>query len=157
VSGPDASAGDETAGDETAAAALQDALATEHAALWSYGLVLPFLPPELAEAARTDAVAHRERREATEQVLIEMGHRPVPAQPAYRTPQPVTDEASATRLAVVAETDALAAWRSVTERTGQRRLRQAALDALVDGTRRCARWRQVAGDSPAVPIFPGLA
>jgi hypothetical protein len=56
---------------------------------------------------------------------------------------------------VVAETDALAAWRSVLERTTDRALRQAALDALTDGTLRCTRWRTATDSLPAVPVFPG--
>jgi hypothetical protein len=67
----------------------------------------------------------------------------------------VTDAASAAQLAVVAETDALAAWRSVLERSRDRALRQAALDTLSAGTLRCARWRAAIGQTPTIPVFPG--
>lgn len=141
--------------DATAAAALQDALAAEHAALWVYSLILAFLPAARLPQARADDEAHRVLRGAVEQTLTQIGIRPVSAQPAYATPKPVTDGASAAAVAVVAETDALAAWRSVVERTTDRGLRQAALTTLTDGTLRCAQWRAVVNASPAIPTFPG--
>ncbi|MHA6625969.1 ferritin-like domain-containing protein [Pseudonocardia sichuanensis] len=141
--------------DETAVAALQNALAAEHAAVWSYALTVAFLTGADAERARENEDSHRDLRNLIEQTLSQLGAPPVSAQPAYRTPQPVTDAASAAALAVVAETDALAAWRSVLERTDDRALRQAALDALTSGTLRCARWRAVVGTQPAIPVFPG--
>ena len=49
----------------------------------------------------------------------------------------------------------MAAWRSVLERSTDRGLRRPALQALTDGTLRCARWRVVIGKPPAIPIFPG--
>ncbi len=141
--------------DPTAAAALQDALGAEHAALWVYSLILAFLPAEQLDRARADEQAHRVLRGAVEQTLTQIGTRPVSAQPAYATPKPVTDGASAAAVAVVAETDALAAWRSVVERTSDRGLRQAALTALTEGTLRCAQWRAVVNTPPAIPTFPG--
>lgn len=141
--------------DVTATEALQDVLATEHAALWAYSLAVAFLTEPNLRQARADAEAHRMLRGAVEQTLTDVGARPVSAQPAYATPRPVTDGPSAAALAVLAETDALAAWRSLLERTTDRRLRQAALSALTDGTLRCARWRTATGDTPAIPTFPG--
>ena len=141
--------------DETAIAALQDVLGTEHAALWAYSLAVVFLPPDQAAASRTDAAAHRELRGAVEVTLTQAGQRPVSAQPAYATPKPVVDAASAAGLLATAETDAAAAWRSLLERGSDRNLRRAGLDALTDTATRCARWRAVVGAVPAVPVFPG--
>jgi hypothetical protein len=141
--------------DATAEAALQDALAAEHAALWCYSYAVAFLPAAQRAQARDDEEAHRGLRGQIEQTLTQIGARAVSAQPAYATPEPVTDGRSAAALVVVAETDALAAWRSVVERTPDRELRQAALKALTDGTLRCARWRVVVGTPPAIPVFPG--
>ena len=56
---------------------------------------------------------------------------------------------------VTAETDAAAAWRSVLERGTDRALRRAGLAALIGTAARCARWREVVGTHPAVPVFPG--
>jgi hypothetical protein len=141
--------------DETAVAALQNALAAEHAAIWSYALAVAFLSGADATRAREDEDAHRELRNQVEETLTQLGAPAVSAQPAYATPRPVTDSASAAGLAMVAETDALAAWRSVLERTRDRPLRQAALDTLSAGTLRCARWRVAVGQPPAIPVFPG--
>ncbi len=141
--------------DETAVAALQNALAAEHAAIWSYALAVAFLTGGDATRAKEDEDAHRALRNQVEETLTQLGAPAVSAQPAYATPQPVTDSASAAALAMVAETDALAAWRSVLERTGDRPLRQAALDTLSAGTLRCARWRVTVGLPPAIPVFPG--
>ncbi len=141
--------------DPTATDALQVALGAEHAALWAYSLILAFLPASQLKQARADDEAHRELRSQIEQTLTQIGTRPVSAQPAYAVPKPVTDGPSAAALAVVAETDALAAWRSVVERTTDQGLRRAAIVALSAGTLRCARWRAVLKSAPTIPTFPG--
>jgi hypothetical protein len=141
--------------DPTATAALQNALAAEHAAIWCYALAVAFLSGEDLARAREDEDAHRELRNQVEDTLTQLGAPPVSSQPAYATPRPVTDTASAAALVVVAETDALAAWRSLLERTSDRALRQAALDSLTAGTLRCARWRVAVGEQLAIPVFPG--
>ena len=136
--------------------ALQAALAAEHAAVWAYGLAGAFVPDELAGQLREAAVEHQARRDATERALIDAGARPVPAEPGYLSPEPVTDAASALRLVITAETDAAAAWRSVVERgPAEPGLRGAALDALTRAAVRATRWRAIAGISPATVPFPG--
>ncbi len=146
---------------EITIAALQGALATEHAAVWAYGVVSAFAPPELADQVDEAATAHRSRRDATERVLSDTGVEPVTAEPAYRTPDPVTDLTGALLLAVTAEDDTAAAWRSVIERCGaledhaQSQLRTAALDALIGAAVRASRWRAAAGVSVPTEPFPG--
>jgi Domain of unknown function (DUF4439) len=141
--------------DGQATQALQAALGAEHAAIWCYSLAVAFLVEPQQSQARRDAAVHRELRSRIEQTLTQVGQRPVSAQPAYATPQPVTDPASAARLAVVAETDCLASWRALMEHTSDQGLRGAGLTALIDATARCARWRTAVGATPAVPVFPG--
>jgi hypothetical protein len=141
--------------DRSSVESLQDALATEHAALWCYALAVAFLPAEQLAPARTDAAAHRELRGSVQRLLAPTGTRAVSAQPAYATPQPVVDGPSAAGLLVVAETDELAAWKSVLEHTADRALRRTALTVLTEGTLRVARWRAVVGTRPAIPPFPG--
>ncbi|HEV7470388.1 MAG: hypothetical protein JWP64_6075 [Pseudonocardia sp.] len=141
---------------DEAITALQGALSAEHAALWSYTLVLAFVPSDQAAQARDDIEAHRTLRSQIEQTLTELGARPVSAQPAYTSPQPVTDALSAGRLAVAAEDDAMAAWRSVLEHTEEPQLRAAGLKSLVEGTTRSARWRIATGTTPVIPPFPGV-
>ncbi len=141
--------------------ALQGALAAEHAAIWAYGVVAAFVPGALDGQLEEAASAHQARRDAIERVLIDAGALPVPPEPGYLTPQPVTDAASALRLAITAETDAAAAWRSVVELSPVERsaadpgLRGAALDALTEAAVRATRWRATASVSPLTVPFPG--
>lgn len=136
--------------------ALQPALAAEHAAVWAYGLVGAFLAEKLAGQLAEAAAAHRARRDATEQLLIDAGALPVPAEPGYRTPEPVNDAASALRLAITAETDAAAAWRSVIERSpAEPALRRVALDGLTGAAVLATRWRARAGSTALTVPFPG--
>ena len=79
--------------DGQATQALQAALGAEHAALWCYSLAVAFLVEPQQSQARRDADVHRELRSRIEQTLTQIGQRPVSAQPAYATPQPVTDPA----------------------------------------------------------------
>jgi hypothetical protein len=141
--------------DGPATQALQAVLGAEHAALWCYSLAVAFLVEPQQGQARRDADVHRELRSRIEQTLTQLGQRPVSAQPAYATPQPVTDPASAARLLIVAETDCLTSWRALLEQTPDQGLRDAGLKALIDATARCARWRAATGTTPAVPVFPG--
>lgn len=136
--------------------AVQPALAAEHAAVWAYGLAGAFLSDAMAEQLAEAAAAHRARRDATERALLDAGAQPVPPEPGYLTPEPVTDAGSALRLAITVETDAARAWRSVIERSpAEPGLRSAALQALTGAAVRATRWRVVAGDQPATVAFPG--
>lgn len=134
--------------------ATQDALGAEHAAIWVYGLVSAFLKGYDA-AVQECKNAHRARRDATELLLSGAGQSPRSAEPAYVTPQPVTDQASAIAVIVVAESDATVAWRAVLERTDDRTLRAMALDGLRDAAVRATRWRIAGGQTPATPALPG--
>lgn len=135
--------------------ATQAALGAEHAALWVYGLVSAFLPGDFATALQEGTNAHRARRDATELLLNGAGQNPRAAEPAYVTPQPVTDQASALAVLVVAESDVTVAWRAVLERTDDKALRTAGLTALTDAAVRATRWRRAAGQTPATPPLPG--
>ncbi|MGB8962729.1 MAG: ferritin-like domain-containing protein [Pseudonocardiaceae bacterium] len=136
--------------------ALQGALAAEHAAVWAYGVVGAFVSDALDARLSQAATAHRARRDATERILIDAGAPPVPPEPGYLTPEPVTDTASALRLAITAEADVAAAWRSVIERSPvDADLRGTALDAMTEAAVRATRWRSTAGAAPLTVPFPG--
>jgi len=141
--------------DPVTTAAVQTALGTEYAAVWCYSLIEAFLPETLDLHAREDLAAHRARRDLTLRLLSDYGVRPAPAEPAYRTPAPVTDQNSAMRLVVAAESDAAAAWRSVLERCDDQGMRRMALDGLTDAAVRGGRWSEQLGSKPVVPPFPG--
>ncbi len=137
-------------------AALQGALAAEHAAMWVYGVAGAFVPSGLAGRLDEAAIAHQARRDATERALIDAGVPPIPPQPGYLAPEPVNDAASALRLVITAETDTAAAWRSVIERSpADPDLRESALEALTAAAVRATRWRTTAGIAPATVPFPG--
>jgi hypothetical protein len=135
--------------------AVQSALGAEHAALWVYGLVSAFLPDSYNAAVTEGTTAHRARRDATERLLADAGQTPRPAEPAYVPPKPVADQKSAIAVLVLAEADATVAWRAVLERTDDKHVRRAALEALTAAAVRATRWRRAAGQSPAAPAFPG--
>ena len=138
-------------------AALQAALAAEHAAVWVYGVVGAFVPDTVNQRLGQAATEHQARRDATERALIDAGAQPVPPEPAYLPPQPVTDATSALRLAITAETDAAAAGRSVIERSpAGGNLRGNALDALTAAAVRATRWRVTAGITPLTVPLPGV-
>lgn len=135
---------------------LQQALAAENAAIWTYGLVTAFLPGAYT-AAITEAIeAHRDRRDTTRKVLRDAGATPRPAAPAYVPAQPVTDDASAVRVVVMAESDATAAWHGVLARTDDAGLRTMAADALMASAGRGTRWRDEADMRPATIALPGI-
>ena len=140
-----------------AVAAVQTALGTEHAALWTYGLVSAFLGQQQANAVAEGSNAHRARRDTTERWLRDNGATPQPPAPAYLPPQPVSDGRSSLAALVAVENDTCAAWRGVLERTDDQNLRKAALDALTAASVRATRWRKVAGTTPASIAFPGVA
>jgi len=142
-------------GDQGTVDAVQRALAAEHAALWTLQLATAFVTDEVAPAVAEATGAHRARRDATELLLRDHGAVPVAAEPAYATPAPVTDQASAIALLTTAESDVAAAWRSAIEYTDDQAVRTLAVDSLTDAAVRATRWRRTAGTAPLTVPFPG--
>lgn len=133
---------------------VQTALGTEHAALWTYGMVSAFLnDPAVAEGANL----HRARRDTTERWLRDHSATPNPPAAAYLPPSPVSDGPSALAALVAVEQDTCAAWRGVLERTDDSALRTSALEALTTAAVRATRWRKAAGSNPASIAMPGVA
>jgi Domain of unknown function (DUF4439) len=140
---------------EIPADALQAALAAEHAMVWVLELATAFVPDKLSAALVEGLTAHRARRDATERLLRGYGARPLPAEPAYATPVPVVDQASALAVLIAAETDLTESWRAVIERTDDSGLRAVALDSLTDSAVRATRWRAVAAAGSLTVALPG--
>lgn len=94
--------------DSAALAALQAALAGEHAAVWACGRAAG----ELSGRARRSALAqldeHRIARDELRRRIVTRGATPVEAAPAYREPAPVDGPGAARRLLAHVDT-ALAA------------------------------------------------
>ncbi|WP_052685611.1 ferritin-like domain-containing protein [Lentzea aerocolonigenes] len=135
---------------------VQTALGTEHAALWTYGMVSAFLGNQAA-AVTEGSNAHRARRDTTERWLRDKGATPNPPAAAYLPPAPVSDGPSALAALIAVEQDTCAAWRGVLERTDESVLRTSALDALTAAAVRATRWRKAAGTNPASITMPGVA
>lgn len=128
------------------------ALAAEHAAIFAYGRLGVHLRGEAVQRARTAEATHRARRDQL--ILRSAGNDPVPLDPAYQLPFPLTDQASAVRLAAEVEERTAAVWRAVLP-VSEGAQREGALAALVEYAVQATRWRQAAGITPAAPTWPG--
>ena len=127
------------------------ALAAEEAAIYAYGIIGVKAGGAVTEA-RSAEQAHRRRRD----YLVGKMEQPQTSPAGYEMPFPVTDRATALKLAVQVEDGVAQAWRPVlTVTTGADRT--AALAAMTDAAVRATRWRRLAGVSPATLPFPGRA
>ena len=133
--------------------ALAAALAAEHAAIYGYGVLGAHLTGAALGQAQQAENAHRTRRDGLLVRLTAVGIAPPAAAPAYALPFPVTDPASAQRLAVQLEERTAAIWRTALGPTAadQRKL---ALDGLIDCALRAARWRRMTGLTPGTVPLP---
>ncbi|MFD3840487.1 ferritin-like domain-containing protein [Streptomyces sp. NPDC058642] len=136
--------------DKRELAALQAALAAEHAAVYGYGVV----GGRIREGRRTEAKsaydAHRARRDALAREVRDLGGTPAAAAAGYALPFPVLDPDAAVRLAVELEDRIAGVYSDLVRATVDGR-RSMAAEALREAAVRAVRWR---GESVA---FPGLA
>lgn len=130
---------------------LTAALAAEAAAIYAYGVIGVRLADagEKAEARHAEQ-AHRDRRD----YLVGAVASPAAVPAAFELPFPVTDRASALKLAVRVEDGVAQAWRPVLP-AGAAGGRMTALAALTDAAVRATRWRRLAEVSPVTMAFPG--
>jgi hypothetical protein len=131
-------------------AAVQAALAAEHAAVYGYGVVGGRIGDGRLEEARTAYNAHRARRDVLDRTVRDLGGRPEAAAAAYALPFPVPDEEAAARLAAELENRVAGVYADLVRASGGS-LRREAAGALREAAVRAVRWR---GSSVA---FPGLA
>jgi hypothetical protein len=136
-------------------AALQTALAAEHAVVWGYGVVGGRAGDALRPAVRDADSAHRARRDGTAALVRRYGAEPVATEATYALPFPVPDRKSALRLAVHLEEGAAAAWRYVFAATDDPAVRRTALAGLTDAAISATRWRQLLPPTPPTVPFPG--
>lgn len=129
-------------------------LSAEYAAIFAYGPIGVRLSGAAIREARAAEAAHRVRRDALMLLLTGGGDTVPAAEPAYTLPFPVTDAASAMRLAIEIEARTAAMWRATIPVTEAEQRRQA-VEALTDCTVRATRWRVRAGVTPATVAFPG--
>ncbi|SOD92890.1 ferritin-like domain-containing protein [Blastococcus haudaquaticus] len=137
-------------------AALREALASEHAAVWGYGVVGAALDADSQDLAQASETAHRDVRDQVVAVLAARRADPVPAEGAYGLPFPVLSPADASALAVVLEDGVSAAWVRVLDQAVERSTRELAMRALTGAEVRAVGWRGAAGQSPVTRALPGL-
>ncbi|BCI52749.1 hypothetical protein NIIDNTM18_20270 [Mycolicibacterium litorale] len=140
---------------DSADGALYDAIATEHAAIYGYGLVSAHSTPEVNWLVSASIAEHRERREAA--IALLEGRQVAPPLPAagYRVPMPVKTPKQAAELALRMEEDGATAWRAVVEQATGTEYRAFGLTALTQSAVAAARWTQIVGTGPVTVAFPG--
>jgi len=137
-------------------AALGEALAAEHAAVWGYGVVGAALGVEAQPAAVASETAHRDVRDQIVLLLASRDAEIVPAEGGYALPFPVLSAVDAAALAVVLEDGTAAAWVRVLDQAVERSTREFAVGALSAAEVRAVTWRSTAGQPTVTTAFPGL-
>ncbi|MGE2835779.1 ferritin-like domain-containing protein [Mycobacterium sp. SMC-4] len=140
---------------DSAEGALFDAVATEHATIYGYGMVSAHSDPEINYLVADAMAEHRRRREEAIALLEEREVTvPLPAA-GYELPLAVDDPAAAAELAVRMEQDGATAWRAVVEQATDETVRAFAVAAMIETAVTAARWRAVQDTIPVTVAFPG--
>jgi len=137
-------------------AALGEALAAEHAAVWGYGVVGAALAADAQPAAAASETAHRDVRDQLVALLSTRDAEAPGAEGGYALPFPVLSPVDAAALAVVLEDGVSAAWVRVLDQAVDRSVREFAVGALAAAEVRAVGWRTSAGQTPVTNAFPGL-
>ncbi|KWX65775.1 ferritin-like domain-containing protein [Mycobacterium sp. NAZ190054] len=143
--------------EDPADGALFDAVATEHATVYAYGVVSAHSTPDVNYLVSDAMDEHRKRREAAIALLDERGvQAPLPAA-GYRLPSEVDAPEDAVNLAISMEEDAAVAWRAVVEQATDHSARALGVTAMTECAITAARWRAIRGDESVIVAFPGGA
>jgi hypothetical protein len=137
-------------------AALNDALAAEHAAIWGYGVVGAALDGTARQAAEDAEAAHRDVRDQVGALLSGRHADVVDARGAYALPFPVLSAVDAAALGAVLEEGVATAWVRVLDQAAERSARELAVGVLSAAEVRAVGWRVAAGKTPITNAFPGL-
>ena len=133
----------------TSVAALQGALAAEHAAVYGYGIVGAMLTGAKQAGARTDWTAHQVARDTVITMLTRLGAAPAAASPAYKLPFAVTNAESAAKLAAALENGVTRAYLGLVA-VNNPSLRAFAARAMQTSANRALAW------SGTTTAFPGM-
>lgn len=136
-------------------AALFDAVAVEHGAIYGYGLVSAHSTPEDNALVAAAMAEHRDRREAALAMLDARSVTPPLPAAGYQLPAPVTDPTDAANLAIRMEEDSAVAWRAVLEQATSADDRTFAVAALTQTAITAAKWRAILDAWPVTVAFPG--
>jgi hypothetical protein len=137
-------------------AALQDALAAAHTAVWGYGVVGAALPVDARGPVVAAEQVHRDLRDRLAALLTSRRVDPVPAEAAYALPFPVLSAVDAASLAATLEDGTARAWTWVLDQATERSTREFAVGALGAAEVRAVGWRTLVGTTPPTSAFPGL-
>jgi methylaspartate ammonia-lyase len=146
--------GTPTTGTETAA--LRDALAAEHTAIWGYGVVGAALGAGGRAPAVAAEAAHRDVRDRVTALLADRSAEPVKEQAGYALPFPILSGVDAAALGVVLEDGVATAWVRVLDQAALRATRELAVGLLSAAEVRAVSWRTAAGKAPVTSALPGL-
>jgi Domain of unknown function (DUF4439) len=130
-------------------AALQAALAAEHAAVYGYGVAGALLTGRDQAAAAADWRTHEQARDTLEAMIVKLGATPVAASAAYALPFAVNDARSARRLAAALEDGVTRAYLGIVA-VSDPTLRTFGALAMQPPANRAAAWRG------ATVAFPGM-
>ena len=138
-------------------AALGEALAAEHAAVWGYGVVGAALDEGSRQLAADAETVHRDVRDRVSALLTEHAADVVDAEGAYTLPFPVLSSVDAAALGAVLEDGVARAWVRVLDQAAERSTRELAVAVLSAAEVRAVTWRTAAGQTPVTRAFPGLS
>jgi hypothetical protein len=130
-------------------AALQAALAAEHAAVYGYGVAGALMQGNDQDIAMSDWKLHQDARDTLTEMIIRLGATPVAASAAYDLPFTVNDAASARRLAVYIEEGVTRAYLAVVA-VSDAGLRAFGALAMQEPANRATAW------SGQTTAFPGM-
>lgn len=133
-----------------ALAALQAALAAEHAAVYGYGVAGAMLNGADRASALNDWRLHQDARDTLQAMIVKLGATPVAPSAAYELPFTVADKRSARRLAAALEDGVTQAYLGVVAVTDPA-LRAFGALAMQPPANRAAAWR---GSTVAFPGMP---
>ena len=128
-------------------AALQAALAGEHAAVWAAGRAAGELTGAGRRAALNELDRHRDARDRLRATVASLGAAPTEAAPAYLEPFPVEGRAAARRLMAHVNTGLSAVYADLAAASPPAGRRPAAI-ASVEAAVRAVDW---GGDAEALP------
>jgi hypothetical protein len=130
-------------------AALQAALAAEHAAVYGYGVAGAMLAGTAQAGARADWTAHQVTRDTLAAMLTKLGATPVAASPAYALPFAVTSPKAAAKLAATLENGVTRAYLGLVA-VSDPTVRAFAAQAMQTSANRAVAW------SGTTVAFPGM-
>jgi hypothetical protein len=131
-------------------AALQAALAAEHAAVYGYGVVGALMQGNDQGIAMSYWTTHQQARDTLTEMLGKLGATPVAASAAYDLPFAVSDAASARRLAVYLEEGVTRAYLGVVA-ASDAGIRAFGALAMQEPANRATAW---SGQTTAFPGMP---